>query len=456
LEIVKSLPYPFLRNCAELLFNYNGEMPFHLFLKQEFKKNPSWGSRDRRNYRQYCYQFWRKAYYADKSSIDSIIRWLKEANENGGSTVDKVENYLAKVDQARVDQEKEDQAKEVRVWEDNSEVDSLGFVKLPELSKFVVPISADESFSFGKWIQLEPPVWIKVVDKSQYQTIKNRLQELNIPVIHDLVEIGALAVSGQSNINSLEQDGLILIQDIGSQLSMIWDDVIEAAVLDNSTGMSMVWDACCGAGGKSLSLRINYPKLDLQCSDIRQGILDNCLERFGKTGLTAPYIFKHNLANGENKKTKFKIVLADIPCSGSGTWRRNPEERWFYDESQWKAMVSTQLSMIKNAASSVTDGGYLIVCTCSLFARENEGLIQQFLASANGSRNQNNSSEKFSSVSSSDKPIATVESESILRETASSDFSSEDTPIWELIDQKFCGGFEQDGDYIFRSILRKL
>ena len=424
MEIGKSLPYPFLRNCAELLFNYNGEMPFHLYLKQEFKKNSSWGSRDRKNYRHYCYQFWRRADYSNKSSIDSIIRWLKETNENNGSLVDTVlVNGLQ---------------------EENS-----GFAKLPELSQFVALVSANKSFSLEQWIRLEPPVWIKVVDINQYQSIKNRLQELNIPVIHERFEMGALAVSGQSNINAFEQEGLILIQDIGSQLSMIWDELIESTVLNNSNGMSMVWDSCCGAGGKSLSLRINYPNLDLQCSDIRQGILDNCIERFNKTGLTVPFVFKHNLANGENKKTKFKIVLADIPCSGSGTWRRNPEERWFYDEKHWDSMITTQFSMIKNAAASVTEGGYLVVCTCSLFARENEGLINQFLASERDSNNQFDVLPSQSLVSSNSQDLTPTAA-------VGSNTQSENSSGWKLIEQKFCGGMENNGDYIFRSILQKI
>ncbi len=425
MEIVKALPYPFLRNCAELIFHYTGEIPFHLYLKQEFKKNPSWGSRDRRNYRQFCYLFWRRAEYSDKESIDSIIRWLKQTNETKETLVDDLI------------------------------INNRGFIEFPTLSKFLNPFSTsiEESFSFSKWILKEPPVWIKVVNIQQLELIKNRLKESNIQIVHDFPKIGALAVASQSNINALEEEGLIIIQDIGSQQSMVLDDKIEETVLTNSSGMSMVWDACCGAGGKSLSLRINYPKLDIQCSDIRQGILDNCVERFNKAGSSVPFVFKHNLANSENRKTKFKVVLADIPCSGSGTWRRNPEEMWFYDSKKWDDMISSQLSMVINAAASVTEGGYLVVCTCSLFARENEELITQFLHIGDQSKdkelgsNNNNNVTQSHNVNNNTK----LESEDI----AALDLSITSNHDWELLEQKFCGGIEYDGDFIFRSILRR-
>jgi len=415
LEQSKKLPYPFLRNCAALLLNYTGEIPFHLYLKQEFKKNSSWGGKDRKNYRKYSYLFWRNAAVPDKSNAETIIQWLdlmsrslSEKQSTADSLQLAVAEPLAVTEQpAKSEYLQETQAKSQNFWNE-----------FPPLSKDLLTNSQPE-IDWQYWFTTEPPVWIKVVNPAHFNRVKDQLLHLSIPILEEKVELQALSIPAQSNIQGLEEEGWVIIQDIGSQQSVEWTDFIDSNTLSNSTGMTMVWDACCGAGGKSLSLRILYPNLDIQCSDVRQTILDNLTTRFNKTRLALPFVFKHNLEVSANKKTKFRIVLADIPCSGSGTWRRNPEAKWFYDEDKWQGMVSKQLQMVSNAAASVADEGYLIVCTCSIFARENEALIDSFLA-GDALENKSNSTE------------------------------------WEIVDQRFLGGIKENGDYIYRSILKKL
>lgn len=410
MEPNKQLPYPFLRNCAEILFNYTGEIPFHLYLKQEFKKNPAWGGRDRKNYRSYCYLFWRIAKPSDRDNIENIIQWLRSA-EISTKELNEINPLTGGTDKPKLNTSTIDLKLNDEFWD--------GY---PALSKSLQLANSKTTIPWNDWYRQEAPVWIKVVSIANFQSVISKINALGLQPVSMIPEIGAIALPGQSNINSLEQEGSIIIQDLSSQKSMVLYPWIESNILNNDSGMSMVWDACCGAGGKSLSLRINYPRLDIQCSDIRQGILDNCIDRFSKTGLEIPFVFKHNLANSANKKTKFKIVLADIPCSGSGTWRRNPEEKWFFDSSHWESMVETQFSMVNNAALSVADGGYLVVCTCSIFARENETLIERLLNHFNSQHSENN---------------------------------VELMATWKVLDQQFIGGWENNADYIFRTILKK-
>lgn len=427
MEHSKKLPYPFLRNCAALLLNYTGEIPFHLYLKQEFKKNSSWGGKDRKNYRKYSYLFWRNAELLDKTNTETVIQWL-----------DQMSRSLSEK-QSTADSKPLTDSKHIAVTEQLSVAEPLAVAEQPAKSEHLQgtlaksqnfwdefpPLSKDlltnsqPAIDWIRWFTTEPPVWIKVVNPAHFNRVKDRLQQLSISILEEKVELQALSIPAQSNIQELEEEGWVIIQDIGSQQSVVWKDFIDSNTLSNSNGMTMVWDACCGAGGKSLSLRILYSNLDIQCSDVRQSILDNLTSRFNKTRLVLPFIFKHNLEVSANKKTKFRIVLADIPCSGSGTWRRNPEAKWYYDEDKWQGMVSKQLQMVSNAAASVADDGFLIVCTCSLFARENEALIDSFLA-ANALENKSNSTK------------------------------------WEILDQRFLGGIRENGDYIYRSILKRL
>ena len=389
---MSSLPYPFLRNCARLIAEYSGEVPFHVYLKQEFKKNPSWGSKDRKNYRQHCYRFWRHATLEQKSSESSIMQWIDSTHptaENNKSSVN------AKVPISEVL---------------HSEVPLSEFWKgFPKLS---VELSVENRWN--QWYSAEAPVWIKIIRPQSRKTVLDFLRTRAIPLIAENPQLGALCIPGLSPIHELEQQGHILIQDIGSQSSMVLDGIIPVPILNNENGMSMVWDACCGAGGKALSLAIYYPNLDIQCSDIRTAILENLNHRFDACGAKKPFAFKHNLAESRHKKTSFKIVIADIPCSGSGTWRRNPEEKWFYDEQRWEDAQNMQLSMVKNAALSVSEEGYLVVCTCSVFARENEGLIEKLMLELNSQ-----------------------------------------TPNWEILSNGFMGGMDANGDYIYRTVLRR-
>ena len=76
---------------------------------------------------------------------------------------------------------------------------------------------------------------------------------------------------------------------------------------------------------------------------------------------------------------KFDCVLVDAPCSGSGTWRRNPELRWRMDETGFGELLAKQQDILTKAAKLVTAGGRLVYATCSILSPENRGQIEAFL-----------------------------------------------------------------------------
>ena len=73
-------------------------------------------------------------------------------------------------------------------------------------------------------------------------------------------------------------------------------------------------------------------------------------------------------------------VLVDAPCSGSGTWRRNPDLKWRFEAKDMDEMRALQRSILANAARLVAPGGALVYATCSLFSQENELQIAEFLS----------------------------------------------------------------------------
>ncbi len=170
--------------------------------------------------------------------------------------------------------------------------------------------------------------------------------------------------------------GEIEIQDEGSQLV--------AMLVDAQPGERVV-DFCAGAGGKTLAIATQMNnKGHIVACDVNEGRLKRCAERMRKAGL-------HNgetrlLASETDRWVKrrkggYDRVLVDAPCSGTGTWRRNPDARWRAPEEKGlEALVALQARILASAARLVKPGGRLVYATCSLLTEENEAQVAGFLA----------------------------------------------------------------------------
>ncbi len=170
--------------------------------------------------------------------------------------------------------------------------------------------------------------------------------------------------------------GRIQIQDEGSQLI--------AYVCDAKPGMQVL-DFCAGAGGKTLALAAAMERKGrLVAMDNDEKRLAKGKMRFKKSGL-ADIIEVRALSEERHRKWlrrqkgTFDVVLTDVPCSGSGTWRRNPDMRWRTYGPPVEDLVKTQAEILIKAAPAVKPGGKLVYATCSLFREENEQQIESFL-----------------------------------------------------------------------------
>jgi 16S rRNA (cytosine967-C5)-methyltransferase len=103
--------------------------------------------------------------------------------------------------------------------------------------------------------------------------------------------------------------------------------------------------------------------------DVRRNALANLTERAIRAGAT---IITTKLANELKPSEQFDIVLVDAPCSGTGTWRRQPELRWRLPPSRLDELNTVQDALLSQAAAHVTPGGRLVYATCSILPRENE------------------------------------------------------------------------------------
>ena len=184
-------------------------------------------------------------------------------------------------------------------------------------------------------------------------------------------------VEGRPAIAALElfKSGAIEIQDEGSQL---------VALLADARPGQQVVDFCAGAGGKALAMAAAMNNRGrLVACDVLENRLKRAAERLRRGGLhnaetrtlssaRDPWVKRH--------KGCFDRVLVDAPCSGTGTWRRNPDSRWRPLGPGLEQLVPLQAELLDSSARLVRPGGRLIYATCSLLLEENEDQVEAFLA----------------------------------------------------------------------------
>ena len=158
--------------------------------------------------------------------------------------------------------------------------------------------------------------------------------------------------------------GFVEIQDLGSQL------VLAHAPLP-LTGRWL--DACAGAGGKTLQLaRLLGAAGHVDATDIRADILDELDDRAKRARLD-------NITIVQKPGDQYDGIVVDAPCSGSGTWRRQPHLKWFVKPETIDAFAKTQLEILATNAPRVKPGGLLLYATCSLSHHENQDVAGAFL-----------------------------------------------------------------------------
>ena len=160
------------------------------------------------------------------------------------------------------------------------------------------------------------------------------------------------------------EEGLFEFQDEAAQI---------AAILCDVTPGLRVLDIAAGSGGKSLALAAAMQNTgSIVASDISAARLKQIGPRAARAGATI--IHTHEHPRGE-----FDRVLVDAPCSGSGTWRRQPEQKWRLTEQRLGELHALQDELLDKASAHVAPGGRLIYATCSLLPSENDRRIAAFL-----------------------------------------------------------------------------
>lgn len=173
------------------------------------------------------------------------------------------------------------------------------------------------------------------------------------------------------------RSGHIEIQDEGSQLI--------ALACDAKPGMQVL-DYCAGGGGKTLALASAMRvKGRIVAMDLEEARLLKAKTRFKRARVsdiieTRPLSDEKSRKWLRRQKLSFDVALVDVPCSGTGTWRRNPDTRWRNYGPSLNDLIAVQADILERVAGVVKEGGRLVYATCSILPEENEQQIEKFLS----------------------------------------------------------------------------
>ncbi len=168
------------------------------------------------------------------------------------------------------------------------------------------------------------------------------------------------------NFNFIKK-GLVEVQDEGSQI---------VSILAGAKKSMRVLDMCAGKGGKTIALwQEMEQKGELIASDISLDRLKFLKKRINNLDIKNISI----RATTDGLENKCDLIMLDVPCSGSGTWRRRPEETIRLDQKIFNNLLGVQEKILDKSVSLLTEKGTIAYVTCSLFKSENENQILKFL-----------------------------------------------------------------------------
>lgn len=338
-------------------------------IEKLFKQNAKWGSRDRRfvaeavydivrNYRLYSELAQSQKNFWFITAVWMVIKGIEFPDWQEFKHVDK--NFILK--------QKEKLLVDLRVAE--SYPDWLWELGTKELGK---ELWEKEAIAMNK----QASVVLRVNTlKTTHQKFEEAFKEFSIAITKITGIADAYELVKRENVfkNPVFKDGWFEVQDAGSQM------ISEFTAPKNT---DVVIDACAGAGGKSLHLAaIMKNKGKVFSLDIEAFKLEELKRRAKRAGA---FNIETRLIDGAEtiKKLEGKAdkVLLDVPCSGSGVIKRNPDAKWKLSNEVIARTKLLQQKILAEYSVMVKPGGSLVYSTCSIFPSENREQVELFLTS---------------------------------------------------------------------------
>jgi 16S rRNA (cytosine967-C5)-methyltransferase len=392
--VEKSYVHRYLDYAQTLLENYNGKEPFHLYLKKYFSLNKKHGSKDRRIISSLCYDYFRLG--VSVSSEMPITEKLLLAT------------FLVEHEPSKILKELNPSWNEMIK---NPLPEKISFLKDVFDMQSVFPFNDELSTKidvglFNLSFLIQPGLFLRV-RPGKKEIVLQKLNKANISF--EFLYPGCLSFANSENINRvLRLDDEVIVQDYNSQQTLA---ILKKEITDKFQTVS-VWDCCAASGGKSILAFDLLNNIMLTVSDTRKNILENLRKRFTNAGITNYTSLLIDLSVSSKEKLFnhcFDTIIADVPCSGSGTWSRTPEALAWFEKKAITNYALLQQKIVTHSIEYLKVGGLLLYITCSVFRKENEDNV---------------------------------------------DFFTQDLSL-ELISTKYLSGYEMQADTLFVALFRK-
>lgn len=220
----------------------------------------------------------------------------------------------------------------------------------------------------------QAPLWLRINrQRADEAKLKADLQTAGFEVSDHLYARDAISISPAAGVTKIPgfETGWLSVQDPAAQLAR---DLLGPEKGDR------ILDACAAPGGKTAHLLESCPGIELTVLDRQRSRVEQIHQNLDRLGLKAETL----VADATESESwwdgqSFNKILLDAPCSASGVIRRHPEIKWLRAREQVDAVVEIQAGLLNALWPLLKAGGMLVYATCSVFERENELQIQQFL-----------------------------------------------------------------------------
>ncbi|MDB5223944.1 MAG: Fmu (Sun) protein [Chitinophagaceae bacterium] len=348
----------YLNSAVTILRSYNGNEPFHLYVKKYFTANKKYGSRDRKQITSLCYNYFRLGNAVKNIPIEERIVLATFLCETSSS------EFLKAVKPE---------------WNNLSErsiEEKLSFLSTQFSIQNIFPYKEElseeiDAEKFNASFLIQPDLFLRVRPGNN-KRVMGKLAGAGIS--YKLVNEDCIVLPNSSKINDvIELDKEAVVQDYNSQNIA---GFIQLKAKNNK--QPTVWDCCAASGGKSILAYDINPNIELTVSDKRESILENLKKRFAVAGIKKyhPFIADITAGNWQQQTKKFDLIICDAPCTGSGTWSRTPEQLFYFKKDMIEKYSVLQKKIIENIIPHIKPGGQLLYITCSVFKKENEDVVK--------------------------------------------------------------------------------
>lgn len=345
--------------------SYDGTVPFAQALKRFFADQKKYGSTDRRQIGHLCYCYFRalRILADDMSLNEKILLSHLLCTSEPGQFIETLKPEWTQYIRLSV--------------EEKCGKFGLDFNNIFPYIEAAEDSIDKEKFSLSHFVQ--PDLFLRI-RPGEAEKVKQKLDKAMLN--YQQLDTDCLVLPNKTKIEEyLQLNKQVVIQDYASQrVGKLLDRVRN--LTPSLIAKLKVWDCCAASGGKSILAIDKLGPINLTVSDNRETILHNL-----KTRLHQANIRDYNCLNIDLTDQKmienldsFDLIIADVPCSGSGTWSRTPERLHQCSMDEINNFAALQKQITSNIQSKLKPGAFLLYITCSVYKQENSEIIDHLIS----------------------------------------------------------------------------